>query len=83
LGNDLHRFSKSDCYQPEAAFLRKNLSAGFAAVAAIGGHTLNSRSRRHCGHWATVPEVARMTGIEGTADIDLVGAQTTPLWPGQ
>jgi hypothetical protein len=54
-----------------------------AAVAAGGGHTLNSRSRRHCGHWATVPEVARMTGIEGTADIDLVGAQTTPLWPGQ
>jgi hypothetical protein len=47
------------------------LQSSFAAVAAVGGHTLNSRPRQHCGHWATVPEVARMTGIEGTYDIDL------------
>lgn len=44
-----------------------------AAISGGRSHTLGSRSQQHSGHSATALAAAGMTGIEGTADIVILG----------
>ena len=42
---------------------------GSAAIAAVAGQALHSRSWPHCGQSANAPEATGMTGFDGSADI--------------